>query len=213
MVQEHSSPLVWQIVKGWNSHIVKGLNGTNRKGGGIILSKEPGNLYNKHSYKYSGLQGKAMRAWASFSLQPLCPCCRHLQRQHPVRQAAMPVVVPISAPAAGIYNDEAVVMEQPCCLHKPYLTSQSCSVYCRPLQAQDIAHWAVLPSACICASHHGYAVPAAGIVPTSLCPCNSLAVCSTHASQHGHTVPAAGICSNKCRADRAAPLLSASIHA
>lgn len=42
-----SDQLVWQIVKGHNAFMRKGLNG-------MILSAEPGNLYNKHSYKYSG---------------------------------------------------------------------------------------------------------------------------------------------------------------
>ncbi len=42
-----SSQLVWQIVKNNNCFIHKGLNG-------VILSKEPGNLYNVHCYKYSG---------------------------------------------------------------------------------------------------------------------------------------------------------------
>ena len=42
-----SSQLVWQIVKNNNCFMHKGLNG-------VILSKEPGNLYNVHCYKYSG---------------------------------------------------------------------------------------------------------------------------------------------------------------
>ena len=44
-----SSQLVWQIVKNNNCFMHKGLNG-------VILSKEPGNLYNVHCYKYSGEQ-------------------------------------------------------------------------------------------------------------------------------------------------------------
>jgi hypothetical protein len=43
---------VWELVKNNNSFIRKGRNG-------IILSAEPGNLYSKHSYKYSG------RSWLS----------------------------------------------------------------------------------------------------------------------------------------------------
>ncbi|KAK9830401.1 hypothetical protein WJX72_011555 [[Myrmecia] bisecta] len=43
-----SSQLVWQLVKNYNSFMVKGLNGS-------TFSTEPGNLFNKHSYKYSGL--------------------------------------------------------------------------------------------------------------------------------------------------------------
>jgi hypothetical protein len=39
--------LLWEIVKGHNSFLRKNLNGA-------IFSAEPGNLYNKHSYKYSG---------------------------------------------------------------------------------------------------------------------------------------------------------------
>ena len=95
MAQEHSPQLVWQIVKGWNSHIVKGLNGTNRKGGGIILSKEPGNLYNKHSYKYSGLQAHAMAR----------PC---------VPKHASPCSH--SVPAAGTYTDSTLRIREPCVL-------------------------------------------------------------------------------------------------
>jgi large subunit ribosomal protein L28e len=39
--------LLWEIVKGHNSFVRKNLNGA-------VFSAEPGNLYNKHSYKYSG---------------------------------------------------------------------------------------------------------------------------------------------------------------
>eukprot|EP00878_Enallax_costatus_P000267 GHUV01000335.1.p1 GENE.GHUV01000335.1~~GHUV01000335.1.p1 ORF type:complete len:130 (+),score=54.59 GHUV01000335.1:161-550(+) len=42
------SQLLWEVVKGHNSFLRKNLNGT-------IFSAEPGNLYNKHSYKYSGI--------------------------------------------------------------------------------------------------------------------------------------------------------------
>lgn len=42
-----SDQLLWQILKGHNSFVRKGLNG-------MVLSAEPGNLYSKHSYKYSG---------------------------------------------------------------------------------------------------------------------------------------------------------------
>ncbi|KAF8059736.1 RPL28A [Scenedesmus sp. PABB004] len=42
------SALVWECVKGHNSFVRKNLNGA-------IFSAEPGNLYNKHSYKYSGV--------------------------------------------------------------------------------------------------------------------------------------------------------------
>ena len=42
-----SSQLVCQLVKHNNSFMHKGVNG-------VILSKEPGNLYNVHNYKYSG---------------------------------------------------------------------------------------------------------------------------------------------------------------
>lgn len=43
------SQLLWEMVKGHNSFLRKNINGT-------IFSAEPGNLYNKHSYKYSGEQ-------------------------------------------------------------------------------------------------------------------------------------------------------------
>jgi large subunit ribosomal protein L28e len=39
--------LLWEVVKGHSSYLKKNLNGT-------IFSAEPFNLYNKHSYKYSG---------------------------------------------------------------------------------------------------------------------------------------------------------------
>jgi hypothetical protein len=44
-----SSQLVWQLINKHNSFKVK-----NRTGDRVILSSEPGNLYNKHSYKHSG---------------------------------------------------------------------------------------------------------------------------------------------------------------
>ena len=199
MVQEHSSQLVWQIVKGWNSHIVKGLNGTNRKGGGIILSKEPGNLYNKHSYKYSGLQAYAVAR----------PCtlghvshCSH------------------SVPAAGICNTSAVRIKQPCLSSYPDLPLLQASATTWPCS------WSSLAACLIHTSHHIHAVSAAGLcsnrtphtgqfcrlhasmpqtmqcllqalVPARLCSCSSLVVCSTHASQHGPAVAAAGLCSSK----------------
>ncbi|GAX84421.1 hypothetical protein CEUSTIGMA_g11842.t1 [Chlamydomonas eustigma] len=43
-----SSALVWQIVRAQNSFMRTGLHGHK-------FSAEPGNLYNKHSYKYSGI--------------------------------------------------------------------------------------------------------------------------------------------------------------
>ncbi|KAK9800756.1 hypothetical protein WJX73_007778 [Symbiochloris irregularis] len=45
---EASSQFQWLLLKNWNSFYRKGLNNTR-------FSAEPGNLYNKHSYKYSGL--------------------------------------------------------------------------------------------------------------------------------------------------------------
>ena len=47
-----SDQLVWQIIRGHNAFVRKGLNG-------LVLSAEKGNLYNKHSYKYSGEVFKA----------------------------------------------------------------------------------------------------------------------------------------------------------
>jgi len=46
-----SSELIWECIKGGNSFMRKGLNGT-------ILSSEPGNLTSKHSYKFSGIANK-----------------------------------------------------------------------------------------------------------------------------------------------------------
>ncbi|GAB4821414.1 hypothetical protein N2152v2_008460 [Parachlorella kessleri] len=43
-----SSQLVWELVKHNNAFLVKGVNGT-------VFSREAGNLYNRNSYKYSGL--------------------------------------------------------------------------------------------------------------------------------------------------------------
>ncbi|KAG2439049.1 hypothetical protein HYH02_006577 [Chlamydomonas schloesseri] len=43
-----SSQLVWECIKGHNSKLRKAAKG-------IVFSAEAGNLYNKHSYKYSGL--------------------------------------------------------------------------------------------------------------------------------------------------------------
>jgi len=45
-----STQLVWQLINKHNSFKVK-----NRTGDRVILSSEPGNLYNKHSYKHSGI--------------------------------------------------------------------------------------------------------------------------------------------------------------
>ena len=42
------SQLVWQLIKGNNAFIVNGLHGKK-------FSSEPGNLYNLHSYKHSGV--------------------------------------------------------------------------------------------------------------------------------------------------------------
>ncbi len=50
-----SSALVWHVVRDSNAFIRKGING-------VIFSAEAGNLYNKHSYKYSGEQSAAIAA-------------------------------------------------------------------------------------------------------------------------------------------------------
>lgn len=42
-----SSQLQWLLLKNWNSFYRKNLNNSR-------FSAEPGNLYNKHSYKHSG---------------------------------------------------------------------------------------------------------------------------------------------------------------
>ncbi|EPS63311.1 hypothetical protein M569_11473, partial [Genlisea aurea] len=48
-------PLIWEIVKKNNSFLVKQFgNGT----ASVKFSREPNNLYNIHSYKYSGLANK-----------------------------------------------------------------------------------------------------------------------------------------------------------
>lgn len=44
-----SSQLIWQLINKHNSFKVKG-----RTGNRVVLSAEPGNLFGKHSYKYSG---------------------------------------------------------------------------------------------------------------------------------------------------------------
>jgi hypothetical protein len=56
--------LIWEVVKGHNSFVRKNLNGT-------TFSAEAGNLYNKHSYKYSGEQ----RPWLRASCAPCCRLC------------------------------------------------------------------------------------------------------------------------------------------
>jgi hypothetical protein len=59
--------LIWEVVKGHNSFVRKNLNGT-------TFSAEAGNLYNKHSYKYSGEQRAQLRARCAALLQVLLPC-------------------------------------------------------------------------------------------------------------------------------------------
>lgn len=61
-----SDQLVWQIVKGHNSFMRKGLNG-------MVLSAEPGNLYNKHSYKYSGATSAVLGCFMQ-QVVSLCRC-------------------------------------------------------------------------------------------------------------------------------------------
>jgi large subunit ribosomal protein L28e len=41
------SQFVWELIKGNNAFLRPSVNHT-------LFSAEPGNLYNKHSYKYSG---------------------------------------------------------------------------------------------------------------------------------------------------------------
>ncbi|KAF0916739.1 hypothetical protein E2562_011580 [Oryza meyeriana var. granulata] len=50
-----SDSLVWELVKKNNSFLVKQFGNGNAK---VQFSKEPNNLYNVHSYKYSGLANK-----------------------------------------------------------------------------------------------------------------------------------------------------------
>lgn len=47
-----SNDLIWQLVRNNNSFLVKR--------NGVSLSREPGNLLNKHSFKYSGLLKKTV---------------------------------------------------------------------------------------------------------------------------------------------------------
>ena len=42
------SQMLWMLVKDWNCYQRKGPQN------GAIFTSEPGNLYNKHSYKHSG---------------------------------------------------------------------------------------------------------------------------------------------------------------
>lgn len=44
--------LIWQIVRKNNSFLVKQFGNGNAK---VQFTKEPNNLYNLHSYKYSGM--------------------------------------------------------------------------------------------------------------------------------------------------------------
>ena len=62
--------LIWEVVKGHNSFLRKNLNHTS-------FSAEAGNLYNKHSYKYSGEQRGRLAARRAALLQVLLllACC------------------------------------------------------------------------------------------------------------------------------------------
>lgn len=53
-----SSDLQWLLVRKYNAFVVK------RLPEGPILSKEPGNLTNLHSHKFSGLTNAEVRARA-----------------------------------------------------------------------------------------------------------------------------------------------------
>eukprot|EP00200_Dunaliella_tertiolecta_P002740 CAMPEP_0202339666 /NCGR_PEP_ID=MMETSP1126-20121109/1429_1 /ASSEMBLY_ACC=CAM_ASM_000457 /TAXON_ID=3047 /ORGANISM="Dunaliella tertiolecta, Strain CCMP1320" /LENGTH=135 /DNA_ID=CAMNT_0048930247 /DNA_START=74 /DNA_END=481 /DNA_ORIENTATION=+ len=48
-----SNAVVWECVKKSNCFLRKGIHGGNHR---TMFSAEPGNLYNKHSYKFSGLR-------------------------------------------------------------------------------------------------------------------------------------------------------------
>ncbi|KAM0834326.1 hypothetical protein ACQ4PT_063676 [Festuca glaucescens] len=50
-----SDSLVWELVKKNNCFLIKQFGNNNAK---VQFSKEPNNLYNVHSYKYSGLANK-----------------------------------------------------------------------------------------------------------------------------------------------------------
>jgi hypothetical protein len=68
--------LIWEVVKGHNSFLRKNLNGTR-------FSAEAGNLYNKHSYKYSG---EHCAGWAA--------SCAALLQVLLLAAAGLPAVVP-----------------------------------------------------------------------------------------------------------------------
>ena len=164
------------------------------RAGGIILSKEPGNLYNKHSYKYSGLQACAIA-------RPCAPehasHCSH------------------SVPAAGICIVSTLRIKQPC-LMRPKMPMTQASATTRPYS------WSSLAACTILALHHGHAVSAAGLctnrtlhvrqschLHASIACCRHLSQqgCAhgaaallfafIHASHHDCAVPAAGSCNKQ----------------
>ncbi|PKU72349.1 60S ribosomal protein L28-2 [Dendrobium catenatum] len=57
-----SEPLIWEIVRNNNAFLVKQFGNGNAK---VQFSKEKNNLYNIHSFKYSGLANKK-----TISIQP-----------------------------------------------------------------------------------------------------------------------------------------------
>ena len=66
-----SSELVWQCIKGNNAFLRKGSKGR----ADAIFSAEPGNLYNKHSYKFSGAARSSRLARRGAGLRRLARSC------------------------------------------------------------------------------------------------------------------------------------------
>lgn len=70
-----SSQLQWLLLKNWNSFYRKNLNNSR-------FSAEPGNLYNKHSYKHSGLANEKtihIEATSDHNIRVVKP---NLKKQH-----------------------------------------------------------------------------------------------------------------------------------
>ena len=83
-----SSDVVWQVLRQHNSFVVKR--------DGITLSSEPGNLMNRHSYKFSGLAnkkvvhvgaGKDKKVHVTISKSALSTSSRTSQPHSPLRTA------------------------------------------------------------------------------------------------------------------------------
>ena len=73
-MSQASPELVWQVIKKGNAFLRKGSNGR----GDPIFSAEKGNLYARHSYKFSGallaVPGRSARRWRAGAASPCVPC-------------------------------------------------------------------------------------------------------------------------------------------